>query len=881
MSRYAPAARFRPLLLGLAFVALAAARGPLGPAAPPGARARGVIPPPTENRLSADAEEKNAGRRAAWIESMHRAAPGTDWHAIERTNRAGLAERQQALAQARRPIGGSAPGALGDWQELGPDDLTGRNHVTVFNSAYGEFYMGTANGIFRGYPGSNSWTPLGDQLGLPCEGLAVAHNAPDHLVAIGDPGNVHYSPDRGLNWYVPAGLPDAAIWRAIRVLADPTRPFTIYLLLDAWRYTPFEHQHYLLRSLDSGASFTILQIMDPDHRPDIWMSRTGGSGDLYLAQDGEIRQSTNAGLTFTTIGTLPVGGVSEVLAGTEAGAPDLYVAQSDGADWTLYHSADAGVTWNPQSSLPGFWEGSLTASIQTPGLVFYGGIDAYRSTDFGATFAPVNEWYEYYGDPDTKLHADLPGIDCVLVNIATRPGTAQKGGITERWYFDTDGGTFESFDQGVTSYNATRYGFHNAKFYTILTSVHNPYQVAGGSQDQGYDLARPDLVAPPGPFPFTQEISGDYAHLTSTAGDHNMLYSVYPGFILLQVSEGATGVPLQFIDFPPAPAGISFLPFILADRHDPDVLYFGADHLWRMVRDAPDFTYTNTELPQDFSEGAGYYVTALAISPADENYWYLATSGGSLWYSHDAGASWTQSASVGPPSHYFYGSALVCAPTNRNVAWVGGSGYSNPSVFQTTTGGTSWEAMDTGLPPTQVYDLALDAAGRLYAGTENAPYVYDTGTDSWHDILGGVAPLVTYWDLESVPAIGAMRCATYGRGIWDYDTGAVSAVHEPGAGGAGDGAAGPGLALTLAPNPARSASTLAFDLKAAGPLRVEIFDLSGRRAALPLVETRAAGPVRLELDLRNAAGGALANGVYFVRVAAGGAVGVQKLRVLH
>lgn len=868
--------RARPLLVVLALAAVSTLRAPFsGPADRKGSPSGRVVPPPTENRLTAEDEEKNARRRDAWIESMHRAAPGTDWRTIERENRAELALRQQALAQERR-FAAAAGIPPSPWQELGPDDLTGRNHVTVFNSYYYEFYVGTANGIFLGYPGSGSWTPLGDQLGRPCDGLVISNGAPDYLVAIGDPGNVHYSPDRGANWYVPSGLPDAAIWRGIRVLADPVRPYTVYLLLDGWRFTPFEHKHYLLRSDNSGIDFTILQVLDVDQRPDIWMSRTGSSGDLYLAQDGVVRKSTDAGVTFTTVGTLPVGGAAAVLAGTEAGAPDLYLANSDGANWTLYHSANAGATWNLRGPMSDFWEGTLTGSIQVRGLVFFGGVNAYRSTNFGASFTLVNEWYEYYGDPDTKLHADLPGIDCAIVSSPARPGAQPNGSVSETWYFNTDGGTYESYDLGVNNYNVTRYGFRNAKFYSILTSVHNPYQIAGGSQDQGYDLSRPDLVSPPGPFPFTQEISGDYGHLTSTAGDHNMLYSVYPGFILLQVSEGTTGVPLQFIDFPPATAGISFLPFILADRHDPDVLYFGADHLWRMERNAPAFTYTSTELPQDFSEGAGYYVTALAISPADETYWYLATSGGSLWYSHNAGATWTRSANVGPPSHYFYGSALICSPTNRNLAWVGGSGYSNPGVYQTTNGGVSWVGMANGLPPTQVYDLALDAAGTLYAGTENAFHVYKTSTNLWQDLLAGTAPIVTYWDLESVPTIGTMRCATYGRGIWDYDTGQVSAVKEPGGGGVERQ-----LALRLAPNPARGSTRLMVDIPASGPVRVELFDLAGRRLAVPLDAARPAGALELTLDLDGGAGPTLASGMYFVRVAAGGHVGVEKLRVVR
>lgn len=822
------------------------------------------LPPPTEIGTNAGEEEGNSARRREWIESMHRAAPGTDWKVVERANR-------QALAlelQARAATGGTGTPS-GVWQDLGPADLTGRTHVTVYNPTRDEYYVGTANGMFVGQPYSGSWTPRGDNLGLSCDGLVLVSGTSTHLVAIGDYGNVHHSADAGVTWAVPTGLPDAAVWYGLRVLTDPTRPHHVYLLLDGWRYSPFEHKHYLLRSTDDGATFSIVQILDIDSRPDIWMSRTGSSGTLYLQQAGVLRRSLDAGTTFTTVGSLPVASLLTVLAGCEAGAPELYCASHDGAAWSLYHSANAGVSWAFRSALPGFWDKTLTASSVTSGLVFYGSINANRSTDSGLTWAPVNEWYEYYGDEFNKLHADLPGIDAIEM-----PG----GG--ERWIFNTDGGTYFSDDLGVTVTNATQFGFHNAKFYTLLTSVHDPYLIAGGSQDQGYSLSRPDLVTPPAPLPHTQQISGDYAHLTSTSGDHNFVYSVYPGFILLQESEGHTGVPLQFIDFPPAGAGISFLPFILAHPHDRNVLYFCADHIWRMERNAPSFTYTNTELPQDFSDGVGAYVTALAISPVDENDWYVATSNGGLWYSTDAGASWSQSSSPGPASHYFYGSALVVSPTDENVAWVGGSGYSNPAVYKTTDGGVTWDPMGAGLPPTHVYDLALDnpITQTLYAGTENAPYAFDAGTGTWSSIVGGGAPLVTYWDVESVPAIGRMRFGTYGRGVWDYDHGLVSGV---GARPTNPGAE-TGLALRMAPNPARGLTRLSFELPRAAHLRVELFDLSGRLVRTVFDAERDAGPGSVELDTDAADGGRpLRTGVYFVRAVAAGRVSVEKLHVVR
>ena len=51
--------------------------------------------PPTEHWLDADAERRSNLERRAWIEAMHRAAPGTDWRQIESANGEALMARRR------------------------------------------------------------------------------------------------------------------------------------------------------------------------------------------------------------------------------------------------------------------------------------------------------------------------------------------------------------------------------------------------------------------------------------------------------------------------------------------------------------------------------------------------------------------------------------------------------------------------------------------------------------------------------------------------------------------------------------------------------------------------------------------------------------------
>jgi hypothetical protein len=414
-------------------------------------------------------------------------------------------------------------------------------------------------------------------------------------------------------------------------------------------------------------------------------------------------------------------------------------------------------------------------------------------------------------------------------------------------------------------HNISLQGLGVSQYYSLLTSSSDPYLIAAGAQDQGYQQSDPAQGSPY--LNFTQLISGDYGHLTSTTRAHDYVYSVYPGFVLLQVNEAAPQNLYQ-LDFPPSGTW-GWMPFILADPLDPDVFYFCADHLWKYER-ISGVNYAQTMLPQNFGTN---YLTALAIAKSDYSRWYVANSQGRLWSSTDAGATWTQSASNGPASHYFYGTALLVSPTNPLIAYVGGAGYSGPAVYKTVDGGVTWTPMSTGLPNTLVFGLTFDndVDQNLFASAEAGPYRYDAGTATWSSILGTEAPLTNYWCLESVPELSVIRYGTYGRGIWDYRVFAPASADEI-------DTARPGFRLD--PNPARERATARFDLAAPGRVRIELFDVTGRRVTSILDATLPAGPGEIGFSLATDEGRALESGVYFARMTSPAGVRVAKVRVL-
>lgn len=447
------------------------------------------------------------------------------------------------------------------------------------------------------------------------------------------------------------------------------------------------------------------------------------------------------------------------LAGSEAGAPSFYAVSSDTSTspstHVLFASTNGGTTWSNRGSLTDFssYSGSISASLTNPNVVLWGGVDAYRSTNGGVSFSLVNHWYDYYGDPTHKLHADINGIDFF----------SYHGG--ETLIVNTDGGSYRSTDLGATFGNITQFGMINGEYYSTLTSKNNPNLIAAGTQDQGLQQSVPASLAA---MSFRQLISGDYGHLTSTAGDHNRLYAAYPGSLMTLDRESAPQ-SVAGEDFPAA-RNRSWMPSILADPANANAVYLTGDPLYRAVQDSGGWHWT--ALPQNFSRGVGDYLTAFAISRVNPSFWYAASAEGWLWYSHNQGATWVQSATQGPAAHYFYGTTMLPSPTAASTCFVGGSGYSGPAVYKTVDGGVTWQPMGVGLPSTLVLGLAFDDPARqtLYAAADAGAFVFDPVTASWKSLVAQNAPIQGYWSVEGVPALSVMRFGTYGKGIWDYRT---------------------------------------------------------------------------------------------------------------
>jgi plastocyanin len=81
------------------------------------------------------------------------------------------------------------------------------------------------------------------------------------------------------------------------------------------------------------------------------------------------------------------------------------------------------------------------------------------------------------------------------------------------------------------------------------------------------------------------------------------------------------------------------------------------------------------------------------------------------------------------------------------------------------------------------------------------------------------------------------------------------------------------------PNPTRGGASFRFAIPRAGDVRIEVFDAAGRLVATPVHRAYEAGTFGGSWDGRNAAGSAASAGIYYLRLAAPGVHGTERVTI--
>lgn len=629
---------------------------------------------------------------------------------------------------------------VSNWQPLGPfrtNVQQGQGRINTFIIDPNDsniYYTGApAGGLWRSDDAGINWTPLTDELPqIGVSGIAIdPRNSNIIYIATGDDDardtysvGILKSNDAGKTWNKTGLSFTETNAVSNEIYIHPDNSEIIWVSTNKGFY----------KSTDAGDSWTKTianNIVDFKLKP-------GNPEIVYAVSRSKFYRSTNGGDNFVVVQSdLPETSGRFAIDVSPANPEVIYILSSnvdDNSFQGLYKSIDSGLNFTKTEVLEDIFGGStqawydmaLTVNPEDAEMVFVGVLDIWRSTDGGTTFVQKNEWWN--PEDPAYTHADIHFL-------------RYFNGFL---FAGTDGGIYMSADNANTFTDLSE-NLSISQYYKISTAKSNASHIVGGLQDNGgfgYSNSQ-----------WYQYHSGDGMDCIVDPNDENVFYgfSQYGGRLNATFNGGQTEggsvaeAPKEEVDEENQDGGGNWVTPLTADQRGN--LYAGYSrvyqligHQWEPVSSdvfggdldnlaiAPSdsqviFASRINNLFKSIDKGTSFEeinfpfktrISSVEINHQNEHIIYVTTSGedGKVYKSIDGGAEW-QDITFNLPSD----PKLVIKHQNQSLTndlFLG----TNIGVYHINDEMSVWEAYDTGLPNSPVYDLEINIEDKLItAGT--------------------------------------------------------------------------------------------------------------------------------------------------------------------
>ncbi len=753
------------------------------------------------------------------------------------------------------------------WELAGPTNVSGRiTDVAMHTADLQTIYAASASGgVWKSTDAGESWLPITDGLpSLSIGDLAIDPSDKNTLyVGTGEPngggGSVAYdgrgvfkSNDGGGSW---TALGLEASGSIGRIEVDPKNPQRIYVAAMGHLFAN-NSERGIFRSEDGGLSWEkILFVNDSTGGIDLaihplnsdtvfavtWQRTRRPNQRVYGGPGCGIWRSTDGGDNWTKLTTgLPSNNLGRIgIAISHSQPSTLYALYADQTGFFKgnYKSTDHGDSWSQLSGgdpgYPGFgwWFGQIRVHPNDPDEVYTLGLDWAKTTDGGQAWTGVSDY----------LHADYHALYIHPAN----PGFQVVG---------NDGGIFISTDTGA---NWEHRPFPITQFYTSEIDFQNPSNFYGGAQDNG------TWRTLTGNLDDWEHIFGGDGFVTLVNPLDNAIFygeSQYGGF------AGSNGAS--------APSSDRYnwnTPYIF-DPNDPNVMYFGAEKLFKSTDGGLAWTAISEDLSNGPTGQNGVQygtITTIAASLLNPDRLWAGTDDGNVWVTSNGGNDWTK-VSASLPKRWV--TRMVAGFPDENYALVCLSGFRHfddmAHIYQTTDKGQTWQSVSGNLPDLPVNDLVLDPLDPFnvwYIATDAGVFVTLNGGSSWQPVNEGL-PKVPVTDLTVHRPTRTIAAATYGRSMYKATMPWFSNTHEP---QTIDN-------VRVAPNPFINQTQVSLLVLEPQTVRLELFDLSGKK-----LMTLFSGQLQLGEQLFEMDGNGLRSGVYLLKMTRENGTGFCRKVVKH
>lgn len=765
----------------------------------------------------------------------------------------------------------------------GPTNVGGRISDIEFNPEDTDIvYAGSATGgVFKSSDMGLTWSPIfDDQANLSIGDIGIDPNDGDVIyVGTGEPngghnnfpgGGMYKSTDAGQSWDM-IGLENTV--SIGRIVVDPSNSDRVFVAAQGSYFTT-NPERGVYRSDDGGQTWdNVLYINDSTGIIDIVIDPInsdrliaaawerirrpdgshlyGASSGLYRSLDGGdnwIKIEGSAGIPDSD--NEDVGRIGIALCATQ---PDVvYSMFTNGSYYSgFYKSTDFGVSWtnvDPDMEIEdgtssfSWYFGQVRVHPTNPDIVFAMDVAYMRSTNSGQSWPII---YGYDGGP-WDFHVDQHAL---AIN-PDDPNYIISG---------NDGGMNISSDGGV---NFTKVAeLPVTQFYEIGLDANNPQRLYGGTQDNGTNRTNTG-----GLNDWDNIYGGDGFYVIVDYTNPNIIYAESQNGNLGKSTNGGNS-------FNWATNGISsdepknWSTPIAMDPVNPEILYYGTNHVYRTTNGADFWTSISPDLTEGLTGTRAGTVSTIAVSPQNSNIIWAGTSDSHVWVTTTNGMIWTD-VSASLPHRWV--SRVVPDPDDENTAYVTFTGLkwadSESHVFRTTDAGVTWTDISSNLPEVPINAFAVDntVSDYLFVGTDLGAYFSDDLGESW-EYLNSELPLVTIYDFKVHPTANYLAIGTYGRSMYKMDLAILL--------GGNDEIAENSISnIELKqnyPNPFKNETTIGFSLKENSLVTIEVFDLKGARVASLLNREMTAGDHSVNWNGCDESGVRLPEAYYFCKVVAG------------
>jgi len=579
------------------------------------------------------------------------------------------------------------------------------------------------------------------------------------------------------------------------------------------------------RSVDAGSTWTLVLAqpncfdieIDPVDSKLIYVSQGNFNGQLDPAMSG-IYKSTDGGATFQE---LLDPGLIQAWSGNAKLAIDpnnhLTIYASIQVGWYntgpttpggLYKSTNGGKSWKKINNqniafYQGWYSHDIAINPKNSKEIIYTGINSWKSTDTGLTFAQQsgNSWNFHPTDAGipVKVPVEMPEGDSFYVHSDIHAVYFHP--LNNKVFYATDGGVFVSKD-GTAPFTTLNGGMQTSQIYAdMASSATNPGFCIIGMQDNAsyvYD----------GTPSWSRFIGGDGMTARINQEDDNIIYASAQGLYLVKVVN--LGLDTSFLAFSSANFVqgdfVAFsAPYVLAPSNQ-NIIYGGTRYLYKSMNGGETWQ-TTTAAPID---GASNAIIKIAVSPENPDLLYIATSTDprapsnfpKIMKSADGGK--TFAVMNGLPNRI--AKDIEFNPLDSDEVFVVFSGFGSDHVFMTSDGGKSWKSIGQGLPDVPTNTIFIDPKNTddLYVGNDLGVFFSMDKGVTWTSLSPGLPEAVMVYDLNYSPSNRKIRIATHGHGVYQRDPvhGPIIAVEDYEKGK---------LKMSIMPNPVKEVAYISIE----------------------------------------------------------------------